>query len=49
VLVNAVEATNIILSNADYSALKFPLTIMSVFAIVFGTISYLLFEHVLED
>ena len=29
VLVNAVEATNIILNNADYSALRFPLTIMS--------------------
>jgi heme exporter protein B len=49
VLVNAVEATNIILSTADYEALKLPLTIMSVFTIVFGTLSYLLFEHVLED
>jgi len=49
VLVNAVEATNIILNTVDYRALKLPLTIMSVFTIVFGTVSYLLFEHVLED
>ena len=49
VLVNAVEATSIILNTADYTALKLPLTIMSVFTIVFGTVSYLLFEHVLED
>ena len=49
VLVNAVEATNIILNTADYGALKLPLTVMSVFTLVFGTLSYLLFEHVLED
>jgi heme exporter protein B len=49
VLVNAVEATNIILNTPDYGSLRLPLTIMSVFTIVFGTISYLLFEHVLED
>ncbi len=49
VLVNAVEATNIILNTHEYAALKLPLTIMSAFTIVFGTLSYLLFEHVLED
>jgi heme exporter protein B len=49
ILVNAVEATNIILNTLDYRALKLPLTIMSAFTIVFVTISYLLFEHVLED
>jgi heme exporter protein B len=49
ILVNAVEATSIILNSQDYGALRLPLTIMSVFTIVFGTISYLLFEHVLED
>jgi heme exporter protein B len=49
VLVNAVEATNIILNTADYRSLRLPLSIMSVFTIVFGTISYLLFEYVLED
>jgi heme exporter protein B len=49
VLVNAVEATNIIINTADYGALRLPLTIMSVFTVVFGTLSYLLFEHVLED
>jgi heme exporter protein B len=49
ILVNAVEATNIILNTVDYRALQLPLTIMSVFTIVFGTISYLLFEFVLED
>jgi heme exporter protein B len=49
VLVNAVEATNIVLNTADYQALRLPLTIMTVFTVVFGTISYLLFEHVLED
>lgn len=49
ILVNAVEATNIVLNTPDYRALRLPLTIMSVFTIVFGTISYLLFEHVLED
>lgn len=49
ILINAVEATNIILNNSDYSALKLPLTVMTVFTVVFGTIAYLLFEHVLED
>ena len=49
ILISAVEATNIILNIHDYGALKLPLTIMSVFTIVFGTIAYLLFEHVLED
>lgn len=49
VLINAVEATNIILNTTDYSELKLPLTIMSAFTIVFGAISCLLFEHVLED
>jgi heme exporter protein B len=49
ILVNAVEATNIVLSGTMDGALKLPLTIMSVFTIVFGTISYLLFEYVLED
>lgn len=49
IMVNAVEATSIILNSSDYGALKLPLTVMSVFTIVFGTASYLLFEHVLED
>jgi len=49
ILVNAVEATSIILNTIDYSALKLPLTIMSVFTVVFATLSYLLFEYVLED
>jgi heme exporter protein B len=49
ILINAVEATHIILNTSDYHALKLPLTVMSAFTIVFGTISYLLFEHVLED
>lgn len=49
VLINAVEATNIILNTADYRALRLPLTVMCVFTLVFVTISYLLFEYVLED
>lgn len=49
VLVNAVEATGIILNTVDYGVLQLPLSIMSVFTIVFATISCLLFEHVLED
>jgi heme exporter protein B len=49
ILVNAVEATGIILRDADYGALKLPLTIMSAFTIVFGTLAYLLFDFVLED
>jgi heme exporter protein B len=49
ILVNAVEATGIILTGAGSAALKLPVTIMSVFTIVFGTVSYLLFDFVLED
>jgi heme exporter protein B len=49
VLINAVEATGIVLNRGDYGALKLPMTIMSAFTIVFVTIAYLLFEHVLED
>jgi heme exporter protein B len=49
ILVNAVEATSIILNTSDHGALKLPLTVMSVFTVVFGTIAYLLFEHILED
>ncbi len=49
ILVNAVGATNIILNTVEYGALKLPLTIMTVFTIVFTTLSYLLFEYVLED
>jgi len=49
ILVNAVEATNIILNAFDSAALRLPLTVMSVFTIVFGTLSYVVFEHVLED
>ena len=49
VIVNAVEATGIILNGSDYGALRLPLTVMTVFTVVFGTVSYLLFEHVLED
>jgi heme exporter protein B len=49
ILVNAVEATNIILNGSDYAALKLPITVMSVFTIVFGTIAFVLFEYVLED
>ncbi len=49
ILVNAVEATNIILNTVEFGALKLPLTIMAVFTIVFTTLSYLLFEYVLED
>jgi heme exporter protein B len=49
ILINAVEATDIILNTSDYRALKLPLTVMSVFTIIFATISYLLFERVLEE
>jgi heme exporter protein B len=49
ILINAVEATGIVLNTSDYSALKLPLTIMSAFTVVFVTLAYLLFEHVLED
>jgi heme exporter protein B len=49
ILINAVEATSIVLNAGDYGALKLPLTVMSVFTIVFATIAFLLFDHVLED
>jgi heme exporter protein B len=49
ILVMAVEATNIILNTVEYGALKLPLTIMTVFTVVFATLSYLLFDYVLED
>jgi heme exporter protein B len=49
ILINAVEATNIVLNTGDIGALRLSLTIMSVFTIVFATIAFLLFEHVLED
>jgi heme exporter protein B len=49
ILINAVEATRIILSASDYAALKLPLTVMSVFTVVFGTIACVLFEYVLEE
>lgn len=49
ILVNAVEATAIILNTADYRALELPLTIMSVFTVVFVTLAYLLFDFVLEE
>ncbi len=49
ILINAVAATNIVLNTVEYGALKLPLTIMSVFTIVFATLAYLLFEYVLEE
>jgi len=49
VLVNAVEATNVALNGTADGGLELPLTIMSVFTIIFVTISYVLFEYVLED
>jgi len=49
ILINAVEATGIILGGGDYGALKLPLSVMTVFTFVFGTIAWLLFEYVLED
>jgi heme exporter protein B len=49
ILINAVEATDIILNKRDYAALKVPLTVMSVFTIVFGTAACILFEYVLEE
>lgn len=49
ILVNAVEATDVVLNRASDAGLKLPLTIMSVFTIIFATISYVLFEYVLED
>lgn len=49
VIINAVEATGIVLNTVDYSALRLPVTFMSVFTIVFTTVAYLLFDFVLED
>lgn len=49
ILINAVEATGIILNGSDYGELKLPLSVMTVFTIVFGTIAWLLFEYVLDD
>jgi heme exporter protein B len=49
ILINAVEATDVILNSSDDAGLKLPLTIMSAFTIIFGIISYLLFERVLEE
>ncbi len=49
ILINAVEATSIIINTVDYRALELPLTIMAVFTVVFLTLSYLVFEYVLED
>ncbi len=49
ILVMAVEATNIILNTVDYRALKLPVTVMAVFTVIFTTLSYLLFDYVLED
>jgi heme exporter protein B len=49
ILVMAVEATSIILNTVDYRALNLPLTVMTVFTVIFTTLSYLLFDYVLED
>lgn len=49
ILVMAVESTNIILNTVDYRALKLPLTVMTTFTVIFTTLSYLLFDYVLED
>ncbi len=49
ILVMAVESTSIILNSVDYRALKLPLTVMTVFTVIFTTLSYLLFDYVLED
>jgi len=49
ILINAVEATSIVLNTVDYRALRQPLTVMAVFAIVFATLAYLVFEYVLEE
>ncbi len=49
ILINAVESTSIILNTVEYGALKLPVTIMTVFTIVFTTLAYLLFDFVLED
>ena len=49
ILVNAVEATNIIINAGDYRTLRLPLTIMAVFTLVLGTLGFLLFDYVLEE
>ncbi|MEJ2111143.1 MAG: heme exporter protein CcmB [Acidobacteriota bacterium] len=49
VLIYAVEATDIIINASDLAGLKLPLTVMAVFTVVFGTVSCLLFEYVLEE
>jgi len=49
ILINAVEATDIVLNTMDYRSLRLPLTVMTVFTIIFGTVSYMLFERVLEE
>ena len=49
ILINAVEATSIIINTVDYRALELPVTILAVFTVVFLTLSYLVFEYVLED
>lgn len=49
ILINAVEATHIILNTSEYNALRLPITIMSVFTFIFITLSYLLFDYVLEE
>lgn len=49
ILINAVEATHVLVNTDDYQALKLPLSIMTVFTVIFGTISYMLFERVLEE
>jgi len=49
VLIHAVEATALILGGAGPGELKLPVAVLAAFTVVFGTIAYLLFEHVLED
>jgi heme exporter protein B len=49
ILINAVEATSIILNTVDYRVLRQPMTVMVVFAVVFTTLAYLCFEYVLEE
>ncbi len=49
ILVHAVEATGIILDSGDYAGLKLPMSVMGAFTVIFGTLSYLLFDFVLED
>ncbi len=49
ILIHAVEATDIILNAPDYRGLRLPLAVLTVFTVLFGTISCLLFEHVLEE